>query len=206
MRAVSPQRSHRRPDVTTVEIVGGIEKRELVLADYDERWPERYADHERRIRAALGPTAVQVEHIGSTSVPGLAAKPIIDILVTVEDLTAEEDYLDRLLDAGYVLRVREPGHRLVRTPELDVHVHIMETGERAADDYLLLRDHLRTTPADRDLYERTKRALIEQDWADMNAYADAKTDVITEIKERARAAATPAAPRDPPAGGPDGGD
>lgn len=173
--------------MTSVEILGGTEKRELVLAEYDERWPKLYADHEQRIRAALSSAAVQVEHIGSTSVPGLAAKPIIDILVTVDDLTAEEDYLDQLLDAGYVLRVREPGHRLVRTPELDVHVHLLETGDRAADDYLLLRDHLRTTPADRDLYERTKRALVAQDWPDMNAYADAKTDVITEIKARARA-------------------
>ena len=181
------ERKHRRPDVTTVEIVGGIQKRELVLADYDERWPELYADHERRIRAALGASAVQVEHIGSTSVPGLAAKPIIDVLITVDDLTAEEDYLDQLLDAGYLLRVREPGHRMVRTPELDAHVHILEVGDRAAEDYLLLRDHLRTSPADRDLYERTKRALIEQDWPDMNAYADAKTDVIAEIKARARA-------------------
>lgn len=172
--------------MTSVEIVGGIEKRELVLADYDARWPELYADHERQIRAALGPAAMRVEHIGSTSVPGLAAKPIIDILVTVEDITAEEDYLGRLLDAGYVLRVREPAHRLVRTPERDVHVHILETGDRAAEDYLLLRDRLRSTPADRDLYERTKRALLERDWPDMNAYADAKTDVIAEIKERAR--------------------
>jgi len=146
-----------------------------------------YAEHERRIRAALGPD-VRVEHIGSTSVPGLAAKPIIDMLIVVDDITAEEDYLDQLLDAGYVLRVREPAHRLVRTPDRDVQVHIREAAEATAD-YLLLRDHLRATPADRDLYERTKRALLEQDWPDMNAYADAKTDVITEIKERARRSA-----------------
>jgi len=169
-------------------MIGGVEKRALVLVDYDARWPTMYAEHERRIRAALGPAAVQIEHIGSTSVPGLAAKPIIDVLITVEDITAEEDYLDQLLGVGYVLRVREPGHRLVRTPVRDIHVHILEVGDEAVDAYLLFRDHLRTTPDDRDLYERTKRALIEQDWADMNAYADAKTDVITEIKQRARRA------------------
>jgi GrpB-like predicted nucleotidyltransferase (UPF0157 family) len=172
--------------VTTVEMVGGIEKRSLVLADYDPQWPQRYAEHEQRIRAALGSAAIQVEHIGSTSVPGLAAKPIIDVLVTVEDITAEEDYLDQLLSAGYELRVREPGHRLVRTAARDVHVHVLEEGDEAADDYLLFRDRLRADPEDRDLYERTKRALVEQDWADMNAYADAKTDVIVGIKERAR--------------------
>ena len=179
-------RGPRRPDVTTVELLGGPEKRALVLVDYDPKWPTTYAEHERRIRTALGRVALQVEHIGSTSVPGLAAKPIIDVLVTVEDVTAEEDYLDRLLEAGYELRVREPGHRMARTPARDVHVHVVEVGDQAAHDYLLFRDRLRADPGDRELYERTKRALIEQDWADMNAYADAKTDVIAEIKERAR--------------------
>lgn len=156
------------------------------MADYDTHWPQEYAEHERRIRAALGPVAIEVEHIGSTSVPGLAAKPIIDIQVTVEDITAEEDYLDQLLGSGYELRVREPAHRLVRTPVRDVQVHIHQVGEQAAADHLLFRDHLRSDPADRDLYERTKRALISQDWPDMNAYSDAKTQVIAEIKERAR--------------------
>jgi GrpB-like predicted nucleotidyltransferase (UPF0157 family) len=174
--------------VTTTELVGGVEKRALVLAAYDRQWPETYSEHERRIRNALGAAAVQTEHIGSTSVPGLAAKPIIDILVTVADITAEEHYLDRLVDAGYELRVREPGHRMVRTPARDVHVHIVEVGNEAVTEYLLLRDHLRTDPRDRALYERTKRALVEQDWADMNDYAEAKTDVITDIVQRARQA------------------
>ena len=177
--------------MTTVELVGGIEKRALALADYDPTWPTAYAEHERRIRAALGPAALQIEHIGSTSVPGLAAKPVIDVLVTVEDITAEEDYLDQLLVAGYELRVREPGHRLVRTAALDVHVHVLEVGDEAADDYLRFRDRLRTDPGDRGLYERTKRGLIEQDWADMNAYAEAKTDVIAGIKERSAPRAGP---------------
>ncbi len=176
----------RRSDITTVEIHGGIEKRELTIADYDPKWPVTYRQHETRIRAALGSGALQIEHIGSTSVPGLAAKPIIDILVTVDDITAEEDYLDPLVAAGYRLRVREPSHRMVRTPELDVHVHILQAGDIAADDYLLLRDHLRRNAADRHLYERTKRSLATMEWPDMNAYADAKTDVITEIKNRAR--------------------
>ena len=169
-------------------MVGGTEKRALVLADHDPGWAEAFCEQERRIRAALGPAAVQVEHIGSTSVPGLAAKPIIDVLVTVEDITAEEDYLDQLLDAGYALRVREPGHRLVRTPRRDVHVHVMAVGDEAAEDYLLFRDRLRADPEDRELYERTKRALITQEWADMNAYAEAKSEVIADIKERARQA------------------
>jgi GrpB-like predicted nucleotidyltransferase (UPF0157 family) len=179
-------REPERQDVTAVELVGGVEKRELVIVDYDPDWSVTFSHHRARISAALGGKAHQIEHIGSTSVPGLAAKPIIDVLITVEDITAEDDYLDPLLAAGYRLRVREPGHRLVRTPELDVHIHVLESGDSAADDYLLLRDRLRGNEADRALYERTKRSLAAMDWPDMNAYADAKTDVITEIKKRAR--------------------
>jgi GrpB-like predicted nucleotidyltransferase (UPF0157 family) len=175
--------AQRRPDVTTVELVGGVEAFLLKLHDYDERWPKIYDDHRRRIRAALA--AADVEHIGSTSVPGLAAKPIVDMVVAVDDITAEEDYLDALVAAGYVLRVREPGHRLVRTSARDVHVHIYERGDAAIDEYLLLRDHLREDADDRELYENTKRELLTSSWEDMNAYSDAKTGVIREIMARA---------------------
>jgi len=172
----------KRPDVTTIELVGGVEPLTHELHEYDERWPAVYAEHERRIRAEL--PGVTIEHIGSTSVPGLAAKPIIDIVVAVDDITAEKDYLDALLSIGYVLRVREPEHRLVRTPERDVHVHIYERGTPAVSEYLRLRDRLRTDPADRDLYENTKRELMSQSWSDMNEYAAAKTEVIAAIKSR----------------------
>jgi len=179
-------RARRRADVAEVELVGGVEKRELFLIDYDGAWASDYAVHQARIQDALGRIAAAVEHIGSTSVPGLAAKPIIDILVTVPDITAEEDYLEPLIAAGYVLRVREPGHRLVRTEQRDVHVHILEVDDPAATDYLLLRDQLRIDEADRQLYEATKRDLTARDWPDMNAYADAKTAVIEQIKDHAR--------------------
>ncbi|MGU3408796.1 GrpB family protein [Microbacterium sp. M1A1_1b] len=176
-----------RPDVTTTEIVGGPEPLVVGLHEYDEAWPATYRDHEQRIRRALGALPVVVEHIGSTAVPGLAAKPIIDVVVAVPDVTDEAAYLEPLLVAGYQLRVREPGHRLVRTPERDVHVHVYEQGTPAVDAYLLLRDHLRADDADRALYEQTKRALMTRQWDDMNAYADAKTSVIEAIKHRAHA-------------------
>ncbi|NRD25001.1 GrpB family protein [Frigoribacterium sp. VKM Ac-2836] len=182
-------RTPRRPDVTTTEIVGGPEAVHVELRDYDERWPVAFAEHRRRIVEALAPSGldVVVEHIGSTSVPGLAAKPIVDVVVAVPDITAEEDYLDLLLAAGYELRVREPGHRLVRTPERSVHVHVYEQGAEAIDEYVLLRDHLRTDIADRELYAGVKRDLLGRHWDDMNDYADAKTEVIQAIKARARA-------------------
>ncbi len=181
-------RKPRRADATTVELVGGPEPLELPLHDYEDRWPDVYLEHRNRIRDALAPVDVDIEHIGSTSVPGLAAKPIIDIVVAVDDITAEEDYLDPLLAAGYELRVREPGHRLVRTPARDVHVHVYERGAPAVNAYLLLRDRLRSDPDDRALYESTKRALLSRRWTDMNDYADAKTEVILAIQARAEAA------------------
>ncbi|MFF2372028.1 GrpB family protein [Agromyces sp. NPDC058110] len=182
------KRKPRRADVSTLDLVGGPERVVVGLHEPDRQWAEAFREHRRRILEALTEADVEVEHIGSTSVPGLAAKPIIDILVTVDDITAEEDYLDALLAAGYELRVREPGHRLVRTPARDVHVHVFEHEDAAVQEYLLFRDHLRSDAADRDLYERTKRELIARSWDDMNDYADAKTEVILAIKARARAA------------------
>jgi GrpB-like predicted nucleotidyltransferase (UPF0157 family) len=188
MSAMEEHREPHRPDVTTTEVIGGPEALEIGLHDHDDRWADVFAEHRQRIRSALAPLEVEIEHIGSTAVPGLAAKPIVDLVVVVPDVTAEAEYLDPLLDAGYVLRVREPGHRLVRTPARDVHVHVYGRGAAAVEDYLLLRDRLRADAEDRALYERTKRELIARRWDDMNDYADAKTDVVVAIRERARAA------------------
>ncbi|SDZ32055.1 GrpB family protein [Herbiconiux ginsengi] len=185
-------RQPRRADVTTVELIGGPERLEVGLRDDHERWAGTYREHRERIRNALTGADVAIEHIGSTSVPGLAAKPIVDIVVAVDDITAEEDYLDALLAAGYELRVREPGHRLVRTPARDVHVHVYGRGDPAVQEYILLRDRLRSDADDRALYESTKRDLLATRWDDMNDYADAKTEVIVAIKARARAARPPA--------------
>lgn len=162
--------------------------RHLEVVAYDARWPAVFAEHRDRLRAALHAVDVDIEHIGSTSVPGLAAKPIIDIVVAVDDITAEEDYLAPMLAAGYVLRVREPGHRLVRTPARDVHVHILGRGDQALARYILFRDRLRTDAGDRELYAQTKEALIRRGFDDMNAYSDAKTDVVAAILARALAA------------------
>jgi len=191
MRTDAPVTRHehpRRPDVTSLELVGGPEPLRVRLSEHDPRWTQDYLAHRDTILRALAGTDVEVEHIGSTSVPGLAAKPIVDVVVVVPDITEEEDYLDQLLAAGYQLRVREPGHRLVRTPRRDVHVHVYGRGDVAVSDYLLLRDHLRSDDADRELYGRVKRELMTRRWEDSNDYAAAKDDVIGAIKDRARAA------------------
>ena len=159
----------------------------LHLVDYDPEWPARFAAESARIRGALGEFAIAVEHIGSTSVAGLAAKPIIDMLLTVRCVDVEAEYVDALEQVGFVMRVREPGHRMFRTPERDVHLHVYAPGDQAVADYLDLRDWLRESEPDRALYEATKRDLAQREWSDMNYYADAKSEVIRAILGRAKA-------------------
>jgi GrpB-like predicted nucleotidyltransferase (UPF0157 family) len=169
-------------------LIGEIEPRAIVLADYDPAWPERFRREEAKIRTALGGAALTVEHIGSTSVPGLAAKPIVDILLVVEDSADEASYLPALEQAGYHLRVREPAldeHRMFRTSEKDVHVHVYSAGSKEIERYLLLRDRLRESKADRELYARTKRKLAGRDWPSVDHYAEAKTEVVERIITRA---------------------
>ena len=179
-------RPRRRPDVTELEIFGGQETDKLVLLEHDPAWAEAFAAHAARVREVLGATALAVHHVGSTSVPGLMAKPIVDMLLLVDDITAEEDHVEPLVAAGYVLRVREPGHRMLRTPERDVHLHVHEPDHPESTDLLLFRDRLRSHDADRALYEATKRELIAQPGTHMQAYADAKDPIVDEIKARAR--------------------
>jgi GrpB-like predicted nucleotidyltransferase (UPF0157 family) len=151
-------------------IIGEIRPQAIVIADYDPAWPERFRREEAKIRRSLGEAALAVEHIGSTSVPRLAAKPIVDILLVVEDSGEEASYLPAMEEAGYVLRVREPNfeeHRMFRTPGKDVHVHVFSVGSKEIERLLLLRDRLRGNERDRELYASTKRKLASRDWPSM---------------------------------------
>lgn len=165
-------------------LIGGVEKRAIRIVDYDAEWPMKFERHAAIISGALGSVALRIEHIGSTSVPELAAKPVIDILVVVADSGDEAAYLPNLEQVGYVLRVREPDwneHRMFRTPDKDVHVHLYSAGCPEIERYLTFRDRLRQSADDRNRYERTKRSLAMNEWPDMNAYAAAKTTVIESI-------------------------
>lgn len=180
------------PDGPPVEtgLIGGAEKVEIRILDYDPNWPREFAAHARVIARALGNTALQIEHIGSTSVPSLAAKPIIDVLVVVADAANESAYLPQLEAAGYVLRVREPEwheHRMLRPPEKNAHIHVYSAGCPEIARNLIFRDRLRQNSDDRRRYEQAKRALAAQEWPDMNGYATAKTDVIESIIAAAQA-------------------
>lgn len=179
-----------------VWLIGGREARPIVVVDYDAAWPVRFETERRRITAAL-PDVRAVEHVGSTSVPGLAAKPIVDIVVVPAGAIA--DAVAPLEGAGYVLRVVEPDHRMLRTPERDVHVHLW-ADEVEQRRHLLFRDWLREDADDRARYEAVKRELATREWGDMNDYADAKSPVITEITARAEAWAAATGRHYPPAG------
>jgi GrpB-like predicted nucleotidyltransferase (UPF0157 family) len=167
-------------------LIGGREPVSIVMADYDAGWPGRFAVHRERVRRALGPAALMIEHIGSTAVPGLAAKPIIDVLVAVADADDESHVAPALRAAGYELRVREPGHRLFRPPDRGAHIHVWSLGDPEVARHLEFRDRLRDSPEDRRAYEALKRELARREWADMNHYADAKSPLIARILARGR--------------------
>lgn len=161
----------------------------ILIVDYDSRWPELFEREADRIRSVLGSAALRIEHAGSTSVPGLAAKPVIDLVLVVADSADEDAYASALIATGCVLRIREPGwyeHRVFKGPDTDINLHVFSHGCPEIDRMLLFRDWLRGNAADRDLYERTKRALAEREWKYVQNYADAKMDVIDQIITRAR--------------------
>jgi GrpB-like predicted nucleotidyltransferase (UPF0157 family) len=172
-------------DLLNRVLIGGPQPANIVIVDYDPTWPLRYEQERARIKAALQGRVRRIAHVGSTSVSGLAAKPIIDIVVTLDAIEPDDELVRDLEAAGYPLRVREEGHRMFRTPERDVHIHAFADDSDEVERLFLLRDRLRRSDADRDLYAATKRELAQREWSDMNYYADAKSDVIREIMARA---------------------
>jgi GrpB-like predicted nucleotidyltransferase (UPF0157 family) len=162
----------------------------IVLVDYDPRWPAMFDREASRIRAALASLAIRLEHVGSTSVPGLAAKPIIDIVLGVPDSADEVAYVPALEAAGYVLHNREPGwleHRMFKGPEADINLHVFSAGEAEIDRMILFRDWLRSHDDDRDAYVRVKRQLAQRSWPHVQYYSDAKTGIVQQIMARATA-------------------
>lgn len=158
------------------------------IVDYDPNWPRQFEVEVSKIRSALGERALLLEHVGSTSVPDLAAKPILDILLVVSDSSDEAAYIPSLEAVGYVLRTREPAwyeHRVLKGVDPAVNLHVFSPDCEETARMLLMRDWLRAHDDDRKLYERTKRELARRDWKYMQHYADAKTIVVEEILARA---------------------
>jgi len=159
----------------------------VVVADYDPAWPALFEREAARLRDLLGAEIRLLEHVGSTSVPGLAAKPIIDILLVVPDPADESRYLPPLERAGYRLVIREPGwheHRALKGPDTNINLHVHGPDSPEIERHLKFRDRLRADAADRELYQRAKRELAARDWTYLQQYADAKSAVVEEILSR----------------------
>src|SRR5271157_3185739 len=191
-----PDRSFlRSEDYLRAHTVGGLTplSSPIRIVDYDPEWPGRFEREAERIRSALADRALRIEHVGSTAVPGLPAKPIIDMVLVVAHSAQETEYAEPLEKIGYQLHIREPGwheHRMFKGPERDVNLHVFSANCPEIDRMLAFRDRLRTSESDRELYGRSKRALARQEWKYTQNYADAKTAVIEEIMSGARSSTT----------------
>ena len=165
---------------------------QIYLAPYDPTWPAQYAAEAAKIRAALGPQAQVLEHVGSTSIPGLAAKPILDILLAVADSSDEDAYVPPLTAQGYRLHLREPDweqHRVMKGEWPFVNLHVFTVGSGEITRMLAFRDRCRTHPEELALYAQTKQALAGQVWRHVQHYANAKGEVVEAIIARALAGA-----------------
>jgi GrpB-like predicted nucleotidyltransferase (UPF0157 family) len=161
----------------------------VVVVDYDLAWPAWFEAQADRIRAAIGGAALAIEHVGSTAVPGLPAKPVIDINLAVADAADEAAYAPALEAAGYRLIIRQPEwneHRMFKGRDPEVNLHVYAVGCPELDRVRLFRDWLRASAEDRVLYAQTKRALAARDWSHVQDYADAKTEVVAQIMTRAQ--------------------
>lgn len=160
----------------------------IYLADYDVHWQDRYLELNRIVTEALGDKVLLLEHVGSTSVPGLAAKPVIDMVLEVTDSDREVDYVPALESQAFVLRIREPdwfAHRLLKLD--DVNLHVFSNGCSESTRMIRFRDWLRSHPEERDLYLNEKRQLASQVWKHVQNYADAKSAIVEAILSRAMA-------------------
>lgn len=162
----------------------------VILIDHHDNWPVWYEALAGRVRRALGSRVVTLNHAGSTSVPGLAAKPLIDMLLEVTDSADEAAYVPALEAAGFILRIREPDwfeHRMLKSATPAANLHVYTAGCEEVRRMLAFRDHLRRDASDRALYETTKRRLAARTWVRTQDYADVKTKVVSQIMSRALA-------------------
>jgi len=184
--------SHRAMGVmqSGFEVIPGSDRPldPIEIVAYDPEWPARFESWREKLAAVLGPTALRIDHFGSTSIPGLPAKPVIDIQVRVDDMNNEELYVPQIEGLGVQLRSRDDDHRFFRPfagKPRDVHIHVCNLGSEWARKDLLFAAYLRQDAAARSEYLRGKE-LAAARWADDRiAYTEAKTEVIGAISPRA---------------------
>jgi GrpB-like predicted nucleotidyltransferase (UPF0157 family) len=179
-------------EMAAIHVGGAVRPHDapVYLAPYDAAWPVQYEAEAAKIQAALGERALVLEHVGSTSIPGMAAKPILDIVLGVPDSSDEDAYVPGLTAQGYRLHIREPGwheHRLMKGADPVVNLHIFTAGSHEIDRMVAFRDRCRSHPEELQLYLSTKRELATRTWRYVQHYANAKAEVVESIIARALA-------------------
>lgn len=171
---------HRDP---ALQLVGPGRGDPVEVVPYDPAWAAAFSAWRERLAGALGAVAIRIEHVGSTAVEGLAAKPVIDIMVTVPDVEDEAAFAPAIEALGVPLRSRETGHRYFRPvpPDpRDVQIHVWPTGSDGERVHLLFRDYMRAHPAARDAYAAMKQEAATRYRADRIAYNEAKSAHILD--------------------------
>lgn len=163
----------------------------ITIVDYDPRWPRWFEEEKQRLLAALAPRVICIEHIGSTAVPGLAAKPILDISAALADREEIEPYKEALQALGYSeLPINPIAQRRLFCKgaynEGSHHLHVTTYGTSIWADPLLFRDYLRAHPARATIYMQVKRQAAAQHQRDLNGYHDQKSELISVLMEEAR--------------------
>lgn len=183
------QRFHGTPEQVDAGLVGEPPRtwESVVIEEYDPSWTRRFIAVRSSLNEALGGLIISLEHVGSTAVPGLAAKPVIDVDLVIGDTAEEATYLPALERLGYRLVLREPwwhGHRMLLSPAEDVNLHVWPQGAPEPVRHRLFRDWLRSHPYDRERYAATKRRLARDTAHRPRDYSLAKNAVIDEIYAR----------------------
>jgi GrpB-like predicted nucleotidyltransferase (UPF0157 family) len=156
----------------------------IELVAYDPRWVDAFQRMRKRLADALGETALRIEHVGSTAIPGIPAKPVVDIQVSVPDIDDDEAFRAPIEAQGFELRFIEPGHRYFRPPPgvaRDYQVHVCQIGSDWERVHLLFRDYLRTHPDVANEYGRMKLRLAGQHGQERIAYNDDKGPFIDAV-------------------------
>jgi GrpB-like predicted nucleotidyltransferase (UPF0157 family) len=178
---------HADLDASDAAVVGASPPGAVRVVPYDETWPERAAALIVEMRAALGDRVLALEHIGSTSVPGLAAKPVLDFVLTVADPADEAAYVPSLEPLGLVLHIREPAwdeHRMLTRADRSVNLHVFGPAAPEPRRVVAFRDWLRAHPDDRDAYGALKIALAERGFERVMDYNNHKAALVYDIYER----------------------
>jgi GrpB-like predicted nucleotidyltransferase (UPF0157 family) len=165
----------------------GVPQDQVRLEPYDERWPAQFAGERERLLRGLGVLARDLQHFGSTAVPGLPAKPILDIAIQMQTFAALPDLVGRLAALGYQHKGEHglSGRQFfTRGDPVTHHVHVVEEGSPHWADWLRFRDLLRADPAAREAYAACKRDLAQRHAADRKAYTREKNPFIARLMGR----------------------